>query len=121
MRDPSQSKPIQTAITDDVTTLLPTQQPLQQLERALIAQHRAKALLRTIKEVGSGDYSEVNNAISTANQTLHDIDEKQFLNAIPTTLPMVSNVNIDTVLTQMQSEQVLYATLARQGALRLWG
>lgn len=121
VRDPSQSKPIQTAITDDVTTLLPSEQPLQQLERALIAQHRAKALLRTIKEVGHGDYNGLNMAISTTNQALHDIDEQQFLFALPTTLPAANSSNIDAVLGQMQSEQVLYATLARQGALRLWG
>lgn len=120
VRDPSQSKPIQTAITDDVTTLLPTEQPLQQLERALIAQHRARALLRTTKEVGHGDLAGVNQAIGTVNQTLADIDEQNFLQAIPTTLPTVNSVNIDMVLGQMQSQQGLYATLARQGALRLW-
>ncbi len=120
VRDPSQSKPIQTAITNDVTTLLPSPQPLQYLEKALIAQHRAKALLRTIKEVGDGDWSGVNQAITVVNQCMNDVTEQQFLTAVPTTLPTVNSNNIDTVLEQMQSEQGLYATLAQQGALRLW-
>lgn len=110
--------PISTAQTLDVSTLLPTATPLQNLEKSLIAQHRAKHLLRVGKDMLNGDFTGVNQAIAVANQALTDFDEADLWTAIPTTLPSVHQGNAQAVLQQFDRQKVQSATLAKQATLR---
>lgn len=67
MRDNTQSKPVQTASTDDVQSLLPHRQPQQHLMEALIAQHKARAKIKSLDKAGHGDTNTINDNIKAVN------------------------------------------------------
>ncbi|MFB2538806.1 phage tail protein [Acinetobacter sp. c3-l95] len=120
VRDPSQSKPVQTAVTDDINSLLPSRQPLQDLEQALIQQHQAKALLRITKQTANGDFSQSNELIERFNQYMASNALSNNGYTMVDTLPLATAQNIDVLTLKMQTQQGLFAQLATAGATRQW-
>ncbi len=108
--------PIQTAVTDDVNELLPTRQPMQHLEDALIAQHRARALLRNIDNLGDGDISSLNDSINMVNR--YFTSDKALLNTEP--LPAFDVHNPQLLINAMDKKTVFFAELGRGIATRIF-
>ena len=107
--------PVQTAVTDDVTSLLPNRQPMQHLEDALIAQHRARSLMRTLKGVSGGDFSGVNNATAIVNGYFASADWSG--DTVPP-LPIVDSNNYGNLSQLLDSRQAVMLELTRKAATR---
>ena len=119
VRDDNQSlsnpAPVQTATSDNVSELLPTRQPMQHLEDALIAQHRARSLMRTLKSVSGGDFSGVNNATAIVNGYFASAD---WLGDIVPPLPTIDSNNYGDLSQLLDSRQAVMLELARNAATR---
>lgn len=97
--------------------ILDGKQPLQQLSDALIAQHKARALLRNINHVADGDYSSINSAIRQVNGFFTS-DGWQG-NSV-TDLPVCTQNNITQVIEAIDSRSALSAGLACSVATRIF-
>ena len=111
----SNPAPVQTAMTTDVTSLLPTRQPMQHLEDALIAQHRARALMRTLGGAANGDFSGVNNATTIVNG--YFASEDWTGDTMPP-LPTINSSNYNEVTRILDDRQQMMLELTRQAATR---
>lgn len=111
----SNPAPVQTATSTDVSELLPTRQPMQHLEDALIAQHRARSLLRTLKGVGSGDFSNINNATQIVNDYFASAD---WTGDIVPPLPTIDSGNYNHVTQILDDRQPMMLELTRSAAVR---
>lgn len=113
-----QQNPIATAQTHNINTLLPTEQPLQSLERALIAQIRARALVRQAKEMSGSDFDKINGLLQTTSDLFSKLKKD---NVISTLLPTVVNVqagNMQAVLDNFNTHKTTLADLTKQRLLR---
>ncbi|BBI68468.1 hypothetical protein PKHYL_26590 [Psychrobacter sp. KH172YL61] len=119
VRDDNQSLsnpvPVQTATSDNVSELLPTRQPMQHLEDALIAQHRARALIRTLSSASSGDFSAINNATSIVNGYFASNDWTG--NTVPP-LPIIDSSNYGDLSQILNDRQAVMLELTRSAATR---
>lgn len=119
VRDDSQAlsnpAPVQTATSTDVSELLPTRQPMQHLEDALIAQHRARSLMRTLKDAGSGDFSRINNATTIINGYFASADWTG--DTVPP-LPIIDSDNYNNVARILDDRQMMMLELTRSAAVR---
>ena len=106
--------PVQTAMTANVADLLPTRQPMQHLQEALIAQHRARAVLRAVKEASNGDFSQINHAVQIVNDYF---DSEDWMGADIDALPRVTD-QAAPLERALDERQVFYAELAREAATR---
>lgn len=113
-----QQNPIATAQTPDINTLLPTEQPLQSLERALIAQMRARALLRQAVDVGNGDFTKINDLTQTASLLFGELKKNTIIGTLPPTTIPAHQGNVGTVLDTLNGGKSVFATLAKQRILR---
>lgn len=111
----SNPAPVQTATSTDVSELLPTRQPMQHLEDALIAQHRARSLLRTLKGAGSGDFSGINNATTIVNGYFASADWTG--DHVPP-LPTINSGNYNHVAQILDDRQSMMLELTRSAAVR---
>lgn len=111
----SNPAPVQTAMTDDVASLLPVRQPMQHLEDALIAQHRARSLMRTLKGISNGDFSGVNNATTIVNGYFASADWTGI--SVPL-LPTINSSNYNDVAQILDGRQLMMLELARSAATR---
>lgn len=116
-----QQNPITTAQTPDINVLLPTEQPLQSLERALIAQMRARALVRQVKEVGNGDFTKINDLTQTASLLFGELKKNAIISTLPPTTIPAHQGNVGTVLDTLNGGKSVFATLAKQQILRKVG
>ncbi|MDO5650556.1 MAG: phage tail protein [Moraxella sp.] len=114
----AQNTPIATAQTPDINTLLPTEQPLQSLERALIAQMQARALVRQVKEVGSGDFTKINDLTQTASLLFGELKKSAIIGTLPPTTVAVNQGNVGAVLDTLNGGKSVLAELAKQRILR---
>lgn len=117
----AQNTPIATAQTPDINTLLPTEQPLQSLERALIAQMRARALVRQAVDVGNGDFTKINDLTQTASLLFGEIKKNAIIGTLPPTTIPAHQGNVGTVLDTLNGGKSVLATLAKQRILRKVG
>lgn len=119
VREPSESLsnpvPIQSAVSDDVSELLPKRQPLQHLEDALIAQHKASRLLRNIDEIKAGDISLVSDSVKIINGYFASDD---WTGEPVTPLPSYDHGNPELLANAMNKKQLFFAELARQAVTR---
>lgn len=119
VRDDSQPlsnpAPVQAATSEDISNLLPTRQPMQHLEDALIAQHRARALIRTIKNASNGDFSGINNAMYIVNGYFASTDWSG--DSVPP-LPTIDSTNADDLLQILDNRQMMMLQLTRNVATR---
>ena len=119
VRDDNQSLsnpvPVQTATSDNVSELLPTRQPMQHLEDALIAQHRARSLMRTLKGISNGDFSSVNNATQIVNG--YFASEDWAGDTVPP-LPTIDSGNYNHVAQILDDRQPMMLELTRSAAVR---
>lgn len=119
VRDTSQAlsnpAPVQTAVTTDVASLLPVRQPMQHLEDALIAQHRARSVLRTLQGVSQGDFSQVNNATMIINAYFASSDWTG--DTVPP-LPTLDSNNINGLSQILDSRQAMMLELTLNAAIR---
>lgn len=111
----SNPAPVQTAMATDVASLLPQRQPMQHLEDALIAQHRARSLIRTLSGVSSGDFSGVNNAIAIVNGYFESAD---WQGASVPPLPVFDGSNYGNLSEVLNNRQTVMLELARNVATR---
>lgn len=114
----TQNTPIATAQTPDINTLLPTEQPLQILERALIAQMRARALAKQAVDVGNGDFNKINDLTQTASLLFGELKKNAIISTLPPTTIPVHQGNVGTVLDTLNGDKSVLATLAKQRILR---
>lgn len=117
----AQNTPIATAQTPDINTLLPTEQPLQSLERALIAQMRARALVRQAVDVGNGDFTKINDLTQTASLLFGELKKNAIIGTLPPTTIPAHQGNVGTVLDTLNGGKSVLATLAKQRILRKVG
>lgn len=111
----SNPAPVQTATSTDVSELLPTRQPMQHLEDALIAQHRARSLMRTLKGISNGDFSSVNNATQIVNG--YFASEDWAGDTVPP-LPTIDSGNYNHVAQILDDRQSMMLELTRSAAVR---
>jgi len=111
----SNPAPVQTATSEDVSELLPTRQPMQHLEDALIAQHRARSLMRTLKGAGNGDFSGVNNATTIINGYFASAD---WNGAHVPPLPTIDSSNYFKMAQILDDRQLMMLELTRSAAVR---
>lgn len=116
-----QQNPIATAQTPDINTLLPTEQPLQSLERALIAQMRARVLVRQAVDVGNGDFDKINGLLQTANDLFGKLKKDNVIDTLPPMAMRVQTDNVGAVLDSFGTSKATIARLAKQRMLRKVG
>ncbi len=110
--------PIQTATAPDVSVLLPNErkQPMQHLEEALIAQHRARRLLRNIDSLNDGDISALNDSINTINLYI----TSDYAVANTNVLPMYDPTDSSELIMAMDEKTLFFAELTRATATRIF-
>lgn len=111
--------PVQTAITDDVNTLLPHRQPMQHLQQALIAQHKVQRLVRDIKDIKDGDTEALASVINDAVNTVNDyFDSDDWSGPHVLTLPDFSVKNPKPLAQHLNATNPFFTKLARSTVTR---